>query len=100
MEITAFIGPLGWPEIVVILIVILPLFGGKKLPELAKGVAKGLKTFRREMNDVKGHVNEAIEASEKEEEEAAAAAAAESAEPKKTESTVKEDAQEEEEKEA
>ena len=94
MEITAFIGPLGWPEIVVILIVILLLFGGKKLPELAKGVAKGLKTFRREMNDVKGHVNEAIEAADKEEEEAAAAA--ESAEPKKTESTVKEDAQEEE----
>ena len=65
----AFIGPLGWQEMIVILIVLLLLFGGKKLPELAKGVAKGLKTFKREMNDVKGHLNEAVEAAEKEEEE-------------------------------
>lgn len=64
MDILAFM--LGWPEIVIIMVVILLLFGGKKLPELAKGVAKGLKTFRREMDDVKGHINEAIEESENE----------------------------------
>ena len=37
-----------WPgpwEIVIILVIVLVLFGGKKLPELAKGLAKGLREF-------------------------------------------------------
>ena len=68
MNILAFLGSLGWQEMIIILVVILLLFGGRKLPELAKGVAKGLKTFKREMNDVKGHLNEAVEAAEREEE--------------------------------
>jgi sec-independent protein translocase protein TatA len=46
---------IGWPEIVVILVVVLLLFGGKKLPELARGIARGLKSFKKEMNEVKGH---------------------------------------------
>ena len=37
---------LGAPEIIIILVVILLFFGGKKLPELAKGLGKGLKEFR------------------------------------------------------
>ena len=59
-----FIGSLGWPEVIIILVVALLLFGGKKLPELAKGVAKGLKTFRGEMDNVKGHINEAIDSAD------------------------------------
>jgi sec-independent protein translocase protein TatA len=39
-------------EIALILVVVLVLFGGKKLPELAKGVAKGIKGFKAEMRDV------------------------------------------------
>ena len=43
----------GWMEITLILLAILVLFGGKKLPELAKGLAKGIKGFKAEMRDVK-----------------------------------------------
>lgn len=44
------VGP--W-EIALILVVVLLLFGGKKLPELARGLARGLKSFKREMREVK-----------------------------------------------
>ena len=40
-------------EIFIILIVILVLFGSKKLPELAKGLGKGMKEFRKATNDIK-----------------------------------------------
>lgn len=36
---------------IVVLLVILFLFGGKKIPELAKGLGKGIKTFKKEMED-------------------------------------------------
>ena len=38
-------------ELLVIVIVILLLFGGKKIPELAKGLAGGIKSFKQELND-------------------------------------------------
>jgi sec-independent protein translocase protein TatA len=41
-----FLGNLGTGEIVIIAIVILLLFGGKKIPELMKGIGKGVKNFR------------------------------------------------------
>jgi len=37
---------LGWVEIVLILAVVLLLFGGKKIPELMKGLGKGVKEFK------------------------------------------------------
>ena len=37
---------LGWPEIIGILVVVLLLFGGKKIPELMKGLGKGVKEFK------------------------------------------------------
>ena len=40
-------GWLGGPEIIVIVIVILLLFGGRKIPELAKGIGKGIREFRK-----------------------------------------------------
>jgi len=48
----------GWPEIVVVLAVLLLLFGGKKLPELARGIGRGLREFRKEVKDVKKDVDE------------------------------------------
>lgn len=46
-------GSIGTPELLVIMLVILLLFGSKRLPELAKGIGKGIRQFRRAMDDVK-----------------------------------------------
>lgn len=43
---------LGGPEIILIVLVILLLFGGKKIPELMKGLGKGVKSFKEGMNEV------------------------------------------------
>jgi sec-independent protein translocase protein TatA len=49
----ALIGPIGWPEIIIVLIVLLLLFGGKRLPELARGLGRGLRAFKEEVTDAK-----------------------------------------------
>ena len=41
-----FIGNLGTGEIIIIAIIVLLLFGGKKIPELMKGLGKGVKNFK------------------------------------------------------
>ena len=43
---------LGTPEILLIVLVVLLLFGGKKIPELMHGVGKGVKSFKDGMNGV------------------------------------------------
>jgi sec-independent protein translocase protein TatA len=48
---------LGASEILLILIVVLLLFGGKRLPELARGIGRGLAEFRRAMNEVQREIN-------------------------------------------
>ncbi len=45
-----FIGGLGMPEILLIALVILLLFGAKKIPELMKGIGKGVKSFKDGVN--------------------------------------------------
>ena len=50
MKTLLFIGNLGAGEIVIIALVILLLFGGKKIPELMKGIGKGVKSFKDGMN--------------------------------------------------
>lgn len=42
---------IGATEIILICVVILLIFGGKKLPELMKGVGKGVKSFKEGMNE-------------------------------------------------
>ena len=42
----------GMPEIALIALVVLLLFGGKKIPELMKGLGKGVKSFKDGMNEV------------------------------------------------
>ncbi|HTY01396.1 MAG TPA: twin-arginine translocase TatA/TatE family subunit [Bacteroidota bacterium] len=47
-------GNIGVPELLVILLIVLVLFGSKKIPELAQGLGKGIREFRkasRELND-------------------------------------------------
>ena len=43
---------LGFQEILVIALIILLLFGGKKIPELMRGLGKGVKSFKQGMNEV------------------------------------------------
>jgi sec-independent protein translocase protein TatA len=47
----------GW-EWIVIALVILLLFGGKKIPELMRGLGKGVKSFKQGMNEVEKEVKE------------------------------------------
>jgi sec-independent protein translocase protein TatA len=47
-------GGLGAPEIILIIIAILILFGGKKIPELMKGLGKGMKEFKDAQNGENG----------------------------------------------
>jgi sec-independent protein translocase protein TatA len=46
LSIFGFIGGLGGTEMFLILIVILLLFGGKRIPELARGLGKGIREFK------------------------------------------------------
>ena len=43
---TIFLGIIGPPQIIIILVVVLLLFGGKKIPELMRGLGKGVKEFK------------------------------------------------------
>jgi twin arginine-targeting protein translocase, tatA/E family len=58
METLLFIGGLGMPEVLVIVLVILLLFGGKKIPELMKGLGKGVRSFKEGMNDVEKEIKD------------------------------------------
>ncbi len=49
---------LGFWEIVIIALVVLLLFGGKKIPELMRGLGKGVKNFKEGMKEVENEVNE------------------------------------------
>lgn len=49
---------LGFWEIVIIALIVLLIFGGKKIPELMKGLGKGVKNFKEGMKDVEEDVNE------------------------------------------
>jgi sec-independent protein translocase protein TatA len=44
--ILGILGGLGAPEIIIILVIVLLMFGGKKIPELMKGLGKGIKDFK------------------------------------------------------
>ena len=50
------LGPLGTGEIIIIAIVVLLLFGGKKIPELMKGIGKGVKNFREGVKGIEEDV--------------------------------------------
>lgn len=58
---------LGIWEIVIIALVILLLFGGKKIPELMKGIGKGVKSFKDGMNGVEDEAKDASKTETKQE---------------------------------
>jgi sec-independent protein translocase protein TatA len=61
---TVLLGVLGTQEIIIILVIVLLLFGGRKIPELMRGLGRGV----REFNDAKSNVKREIEEGIKEKE--------------------------------
>ena len=51
-----FLGNLGTSEIIIIAIIILLLFGGKKIPELMKGIGKGVKNFKEGVKGIEDDI--------------------------------------------
>ena len=51
---------LGTGEIIIIAFAILLLFGGKKIPELMKGLGKGIRSFKDGMKDVDNQIDKAV----------------------------------------
>ncbi len=49
---------IGMWEVIIIALVFLLLFGGKKIPELMKGLGKGVKSFKQGMNEVESELKE------------------------------------------
>lgn len=58
MNTLLFIGGLGMSEILLIAIVVLLFFGGKKIPELMKGLGKGVRSFKEGMNEIEKDIKE------------------------------------------
>lgn len=48
---------LGTGEIILLAIVVLLFFGGRRIPELMKGIGKGVRSFRQGMNDITDEAN-------------------------------------------
>ena len=50
-------GSIGPSELIVVMLIVLLLFGSKRLPELARGLGKANRQFRKAMEDVKEEIN-------------------------------------------
>ena len=56
--------PGGW-ELIVIVLVVLIFFGAKKIPELAKGLGKGIREFKDATKEIKNDIQEGVKDDEK-----------------------------------
>jgi len=52
---------LGYQELLIIFVLVLLFFGGKKIPEVARGLGKGLKEFKKAKNDITDSINDSVE---------------------------------------
>jgi sec-independent protein translocase protein TatA len=56
---------LGAPEIIIIALLVLLLFGGKKIPELMHGIGKGVKSFKDGLNEIDNEIKKDVNKDEK-----------------------------------
>ena len=62
-----FIGNLGTGELILIALVVLMFFGAKRIPELMRGMGKGVKSFKEGLNDIEKQINEPVSNDDKQE---------------------------------
>lgn len=55
-----FFGSLGGPEIILIFFVVLLLFGGRKIPELMRGLGKGIREFNSARDTIEGEIKQGM----------------------------------------
>ncbi len=60
-----FLGNMGGSEMILIGLALLLFFGGKKLPELMKGLGKGIREFQDAKNEVKDQINKELDETKK-----------------------------------
>lgn len=58
MKTLLFLGNLGTGEIIIIAIIVLLLFGGRKIPELMKGLGKGIKSFKEGVKGIEDDIED------------------------------------------
>jgi sec-independent protein translocase protein TatA len=51
MGLIALFGPIGLPEMLIILVIIVLIFGASRLPEIGKGIGQGIKNFKGSFKD-------------------------------------------------
>lgn len=61
-----FIGGIGMQEALLLALVVLLFFGGKKIPELMNGIGKGVRSFKDGMNNVEKEIDEIKDTERKE----------------------------------
>ncbi|MCE2787087.1 MAG: twin-arginine translocase TatA/TatE family subunit [Bacteroidota bacterium] len=69
MKTLLFLGNLGGGEWILIILAILLLFGGKKIPELMRGVGQGIREFNDAKKNVKSQIEEGMKEKDKAKEE-------------------------------
>ena len=69
-------GPIGWPELILILVVVLVIFGPGKLPDVGNAIGKGIREFRKASNELEESVREPRRGQSRQAQAPAAAAAA------------------------
>jgi sec-independent protein translocase protein TatA len=57
MQVLALFGPLGLPEMLIILAIVVLIFGANRLPELGRGIGAGIKNFKSSLSDGKEKVD-------------------------------------------
>jgi sec-independent protein translocase protein TatA len=62
---TNLLGMLGTQEIIIILVIVLLLFGGRKIPELMRGLGRGVREFNDAKNNVKKEIEENVDSTTK-----------------------------------
>ena len=55
----AFLGPIGWNELVIILVIVLVIFGPRRLPEFAEAFGKSIKKFKQATREARDELEDA-----------------------------------------